>query len=110
MFSTFFPLIASMECKYYISESISLYICTLLCVLSEVILLVNITVTMSDEAKRLMDRMPEVNWSEVARQGIEEGLVKLELIKKIDKFLEDDKLSNKEISELIKEFGKFKAG
>ena len=64
--------------------------------------LVNITVTIPDEAKRLMDRMPEVNWSEVARQGIEEGLRRLELVKKMDEFLKDDKLSDEEISKLIK--------
>lgn len=66
--------------------------------------MVNITVTIPDEAKRLMDRMPEVNWSEVARQGIEKGLKRLELIKKMDEFLKDDKLSDEEISELIKLF------
>lgn len=62
----------------------------------------NVTISIPDELARLMDKCPELNWSEVARQGIEKKLKQLELVKKLDKALEDDKMSDKELAEILK--------
>jgi hypothetical protein len=49
-----------------------------------------------------MDKCPELNWSEIARQGIEKKLKQLELVKKLNKALKDNKMSDKELAEILK--------
>ena len=49
-----------------------------------------------------MKKCPELNFSEIARQGIEKKLKQLELTKKLDEALKDDKMSDKELIEILK--------
>ena len=62
----------------------------------------NITISVHDDLARLMDACPELNLSEIARQGIEKKLKQLELTEKLSKALEDGKISDKELTEILK--------
>lgn len=41
----------------------------------------NITLSVPEDLKKLMDEFPEMNWSAVAREAIKEKAVKLEFMK-----------------------------
>ena len=43
----------------------------------------NVTVSIGDELKQKMNDHPEINWSEVARQAIEEKIEDLEVMDQI---------------------------
>ena len=43
----------------------------------------NITVSVDDDLKQKMEKHPEINWSEVARQAFQEKLEDLELMERI---------------------------
>lgn len=59
----------------------------------------NVTVSVGDDLKSKMDRHPEINWSEVARQAINEKIKDLELI---DKIASRSQLTEEDVEELSK--------
>jgi len=59
--------------------------------------MVNITLSIPDELKKEMDSVPEINWSEVARQAFREKVIKLKIL---EKFSSKFKLSERDIKEL----------
>jgi len=62
-------------------------------------------VSIPDDLGKLMDACPELNFSEIARQGIEKKLKQLELTKKLSEALDGDgKISDKELDEILKLF------
>ena len=65
--------------------------------------MVNITLAVPQELKKEMDRHPEVNWSEVARQAIREKIL---LLRKMDTLLEKSKLTEKGAVELGRKVNK----
>jgi len=63
----------------------------------------NITVSVDDDLKQAMDRHPEINWSEVARQAFQEKLEELELMEKIASKSQLTEEDVEELSEKINE-------
>ena len=61
----------------------------------------NMTITIPDDLARLMDACPELNFSEIARQGIEKKLKQIELTEKLSEALEDGKISDKELNKIL---------
>ena len=61
----------------------------------------NITVSVEDDLKNKMEKYPEINWSEVARQSFKEKLEDLELMDKLTSKSELTKEDVDEISEKI---------
>ncbi|MDO8538540.1 MAG: hypothetical protein Q7S21_06655 [archaeon] len=57
----------------------------------------NITISVSEDFKKKMDKFPELNWSAVARKAIGE---KMELLEKMDKLLENSKFTEKDALEM----------
>lgn len=53
----------------------------------------SLTLSIPKELRRLMDKHPEINWSEVARQSI---IQKLNLLEKMDRLLSKSKLTEKD--------------
>ncbi|MEK6939260.1 MAG: hypothetical protein AABX31_00885 [Nanoarchaeota archaeon] len=65
--------------------------------------MVSITLAVPAELKTEMDKHPELNWSEVARQAIKE---KLMLLAKMDKLLSKSKLTEEDALELGRKVNK----
>ena len=65
--------------------------------------MVSITLAVPAELKTEMDRHPEMNWSEIARQAIRE---KLTLLKKMDILLSKSKLTENDALELGRKVNK----
>ena len=65
--------------------------------------MVSITLAVSKELKEEMDKHPEFNWSEVARQAIKE---KLAILAKMDKLLSKSRLNEKDTLELGRKVNK----
>ena len=65
--------------------------------------MVSITLAVPVELKTEMDRHPEMNWSEIARQAIRE---KLTLLKKMDILLSKSKLTENDTLELGRKVNK----
>jgi hypothetical protein len=63
----------------------------------------NITVSVDDDLKQAMDRHPEINWREVARQAFQEKLEDLELMEKIASKSQLTEEDVEELSEKIDE-------
>lgn len=59
--------------------------------------MVNITLSVPKELKKIMDKHPEMNWSEVARQAFKEKVSQLELL---DAIASKSKLTEKDAIEL----------
>lgn len=59
--------------------------------------MVNVTLSIPEDLKKTMDKHPEMNWSEVARQAFKERLSQLELL---DAIASKSKLSEKDAIEL----------
>ncbi|MFH1181409.1 MAG: hypothetical protein V1702_00455 [Candidatus Woesearchaeota archaeon] len=59
--------------------------------------MVSITLSVPVELKGEMDRHPEMNWSEIARQAIRE---KLNILAKMDKLLAKSRMTEKDALEL----------
>ena len=67
-----------------------------------------LTLAIPEEMKLKMDRCPEMNWSEVAREAIRQKLAQLQILKAI---VSKSKLSEKEALEFSIELGrKVRAG
>ena len=58
-----------------------------------------ITVNVDDDLKTRMEAHPEINWSEVTRQAIEEKLDHLELI---DELVEGSSLTDADVADLAR--------
>ncbi|MBI2584185.1 MAG: hypothetical protein HYW25_05940 [Candidatus Aenigmarchaeota archaeon] len=65
--------------------------------------MVSITLSVPEELKEEMDRHPELNWSEVARQAIRERVI---LLKKMDRLLAESKLTEEDAIELGRKVNK----
>lgn len=61
--------------------------------------MVSITLAVPQELKTEMDRHPEMNWSEVARQAIRE---RVQILHKMDKLLSASKLTEQDALDLGK--------
>lgn len=59
--------------------------------------MVSITLAVPNELKKDMDKHPELNWSEIARQAIKQ---KIMLLKKMDVLLSRSTLTEKDTLEL----------
>ena len=57
----------------------------------------NMTLSVSKELKYMMDKHPEINWSEVARQSLREKLTDLEFL---EEFKSRSELTEEEAIEL----------
>jgi hypothetical protein len=57
----------------------------------------SLTLSVTKELRKKMEKFPEINWSEVARQSI---IQKLSLLEKMDKLLKNSKLTEKDTLEL----------
>jgi len=66
---------------------------------SQVIRLVNVTVSVPGDLKEVLDRHPEINWSEVARQAWKDKAGQLELL---DKITSSSRASDKDVEALAK--------
>jgi hypothetical protein len=53
----------------------------------------NVTIAVTDELKKEMEKMPEVNWSGVARKAIAQ---RIELLKKLDKLTASSTLTEED--------------
>ena len=67
--------------------------------------MVNLTLSIPNELKEMMEKFPEINWSEVARDSIKKKIAQLNFLKgfRIDSEInpEDALVLGKEISELL---------
>ena len=59
--------------------------------------MVNVTIAVSEDLKKLLDRFPEINWSEVARQAWMAKIRQLELLNELTK---KSHATDKDIEEL----------
>ncbi|UHH24250.1 hypothetical protein [Halobacterium noricense] len=57
----------------------------------------SITVNVDDELKDRMERHPEINWSEVTRQAIQE---KIETLEVMDELISESELTESDITEI----------
>lgn len=48
----------------------------------------NITLSISEDLKKNMDSLPEINWSEVTREFLSDKVKRLAILKKLEKQLE----------------------
>ena len=56
----------------------------------------NLTVNISSELKQKIDTLPELNWSEAVRKFLSEKVKRALLLKKLDKMLENSKLTEED--------------
>ena len=56
-----------------------------------------ITVNVDDELKERMEKHPEINWSEVTRQAIQE---KIEALEVMDKLTSESELTESDVQEI----------
>jgi len=56
-----------------------------------------ITVNVDDDLKERMDRHPEINWSEVTRQAIQE---KIEALEVMDELTSESELTERDVQEI----------
>lgn len=70
----------------------------------------SLTVNVDDDLKERMEEHPEINWSEVTRQAIQE---KIETLEVMDELTQASQLTENDVSELadrINERGRQRAG
>ena len=60
-------------------------------------IMTSLTLSVTKELRKKMERFPEINWSEVARQSI---MQKLSLLEKMDRLLKNSKLTEKDAIEI----------
>ena len=65
--------------------------------------MVSITLSVTEEIKKEMDKFPEINWSEIAREAIKRRVIILE---KFKKFTENSEFSEEDVVRLGKELNK----
>ena len=57
----------------------------------------SITVNVDDDLKARMEKHPEINWSEVTRQAIQE---KIEMLEMMDELTSESELSERDVQEI----------
>ena len=62
--------------------------------------MVNITLSISPELKKEMEKFPEINWSEVARNSIKQKIIELNFLKELTM---DSELTPEEASKMGQE-------
>ena len=60
----------------------------------------NITLAVPEVLKKKMDQLPEINWSEVTREFLNEKIKRAMLLKKLDKLLEQSELTEEDCLKL----------
>ena len=60
----------------------------------------NITVSVPQELKSELDKLPEINWSEAVRKFLAEKVKREALLRKLDKLLENSELTEADALEL----------
>lgn len=60
----------------------------------------NITLSVPEELKNKLDSLPEINWSEAMRAFLSEKIKRALLLKKLDKMLENSKLTEEDCLKL----------
>ena len=68
-----------------------------------------ITVNVDDDLKERMEKHPEINWSEVTRQAIQEKIEALELMDELTSTSELTESDVQEIADKINERGRTRA-
>lgn len=68
-----------------------------------------ITVNVDDDLKERMDKHPEINWSEVTRQAIQEKIEALEVMDELTSESELTESDVQEIADTINESGRKRA-
>lgn len=66
----------------------------------------NLTLTIPVELKKEMEKVPEMNWSEVVREFLSKKVERVLLLKKMDKILDNSKLTESDclrLGEQLKE-------
>jgi phage terminase small subunit len=63
----------------------------------------SITVNVDDELKDRMERHPEINWSEVTRQAIQE---KIETLEVMDELTSESELTESDVTEIADRINK----
>jgi len=63
----------------------------------------NITLSVSEDLKKKMEQLPEINWSEIARQAIEQKTAQMIVLKSITS---KSKLTEKDALELGRKINK----
>ncbi|MDL0138602.1 hypothetical protein PNP85_03645 [Halobacterium salinarum] len=63
----------------------------------------SITVNVDDDLKDRMERHPEINWSEVTRQAIQE---KVETLEVMDELTSESELTESDVSEIADRINK----
>lgn len=56
----------------------------------------NITISVPEELKKQLEKFPEINWSEVLRELISQKVKRLEILKKLDKMLENSEMTEED--------------
>ncbi len=65
--------------------------------------MVNMTISMDVELKKLLDKYPEMNWSEVARQAWRQKAEQLELLNRLTA---NSKATEKDVMEISRKINK----
>ncbi|MCX6772559.1 MAG: hypothetical protein NTV88_02195 [Candidatus Micrarchaeota archaeon] len=65
--------------------------------------MVNMTISMDAELKKLLDKYPEMNWSEVARQAWRQKAEQLELLNRLTA---NSKATDKDVMEISRKINK----
>ena len=60
----------------------------------------NLTISITEELKKEMEKVRETNWSEVIRGLLAEKVKRALLLKKLDKLLENSELTDEDISSM----------
>jgi len=68
-----------------------------------------ITVNVDDDLKKRMEKHPEINWSEVTRQAIQEKIEALEVMDELTSTSELTESDVQEIADKINESGRTRA-
>ena len=63
----------------------------------------SITVNVDDDLKHRMEKHPEINWSEVTRQAIQE---KIEALEVMDELTSDSELTESDVAEIADKINK----
>ncbi|MEK6887710.1 MAG: hypothetical protein AABX14_02065 [Candidatus Aenigmatarchaeota archaeon] len=62
-----------------------------------------ITLSVSEDLKKDMESMKDINWSEVTRGLLSEKVKRMKLLRKMDKMLENSKLTDEDALKLGRE-------
>ena len=63
----------------------------------------NLTLSIPTELQKEMDKLPELNWSEIVREILSEKVKRVLLLKKLDKMLEKSELTEEDCMRMSRE-------